>query len=69
MLHNLDRFPEIELDLRDVSHVGQGFLDEIFRVFASRHPGILIRPTNTTPAVEAMIRHAIARHLNKPGAV
>ena len=40
-----------------VRHVGQGFADEIFRVFASRHPGIVIRLTNTTPAVEAMIRH------------
>jgi anti-sigma regulatory factor (Ser/Thr protein kinase) len=53
LLHNLDRFAEIELDLSDVRHVGQGFADEIFRVFASRHPGIVIRPTNTTPAVEA----------------
>ena len=40
-----------------VRHVGQGFADEIFRVFASRHPGIVIRLTNATPAVEAMIRH------------
>jgi hypothetical protein len=57
LLHNLDCFSEIELDLGDVRHVGQGFADEIFRVFASRHPGIVIRPTNTTAAVEAMIRH------------
>jgi anti-sigma regulatory factor (Ser/Thr protein kinase) len=57
LLHNLDRFSQIELDMRDVKHVGQGFADEIFRVFAAAHPGIEIQVTNTGKAVEAMIGH------------
>ena len=57
LLHNLDKFREIDLDMRGVAHVGQGFADEVFRVFASAHPGIVIRTTNTPKAIEAMIRH------------
>jgi anti-sigma regulatory factor (Ser/Thr protein kinase) len=58
LLHNLHKFSEIELDMREVKHVGQGFVDEVFRVFASAHPGILIRAINASGAVDAMIRHA-----------
>jgi len=57
LLHNLDKFSEIELDMRDVAHVGQGFADEIFRVFASAHPEIDIRTTNASKGVDAMLRH------------
>lgn len=57
LLHNLDRFSEIELDMRDVTSVGQGFTDEIFRVFASAHPETAIRAVNAGKAVAAMIRH------------
>lgn len=57
LLHNLDKFSEIELDMRDVTSVGQGFADEIFRVFASAHPDIVIRISNTGKAVNAMIQH------------
>lgn len=57
LLHNLDRFSEIELDMRDVTSMGQGFADEVFRVFASAHPEILIRTVNAGKAIEAMIRH------------
>lgn len=60
LLTNLEKFSEIVLDFRDVQSVGQGFADEVFRVFARRHPTITITTENTTPAVEAMIRHASA---------
>ena len=58
LLHNLDKFSEIELDMRDVGSVGQGFADEVFRVFAAAHPGIFVRAINAGQAVDAMIRHA-----------
>lgn len=58
LLHNLDKFSLIELDMREVRHVGQGFADEVFRVFATAHPGITIRAINARGAVDAMIRHA-----------
>ena len=57
LLHNLDKFSEIELDMRGVVSVGQGFADEIFRVFAAAHPGIELRTKNASSSVNAMIRH------------
>jgi len=57
LLHNLDKFSVIELDMHEVNNVGQGFADEVFRVFAFAHPGIEIRTVNAGKAVEAMIRH------------
>ncbi len=58
LVANLEKFSEIVLDFRDVTSVGQGFADELFRVFARRHPSIRIATENTSPAVDAMIRHA-----------
>jgi hypothetical protein len=56
-LANLERFSEIVLDFRDVQSVGQGFADEVFRVFAGRNPAIAIATVNTNPVIDAMIRH------------
>ena len=58
---NLEKFQEVELDFSGVSSIGQGFADEVFRVFASRHPGTAIVALNAGPAVAAMIRHAGGR--------
>lgn len=57
LLHNLDKFSEVELDMRDVQNLGQGFADEVFRVFATVHPDIVIRFINASDAVTAMIKH------------
>ncbi len=57
LLANLEKFSEIVLDFRDVKSVGQGFADEVFRVFAEHHPTIKIAAENVNPAVDAMIRH------------
>ncbi|OGA49270.1 MAG: hypothetical protein A3F74_09050 [Betaproteobacteria bacterium RIFCSPLOWO2_12_FULL_62_58] len=57
LLANLEKFSEIVLDFRDVKSVGQGFADEVFRIFAHRRPAIKIATENTNPAVAAMIRH------------
>ena len=57
LLANLEKFREIVLDFRDVRSVGQGFADEVFRVFANRNPGIVIHSENASLPVMAMIRH------------
>jgi anti-sigma regulatory factor (Ser/Thr protein kinase) len=57
LLANLEKFREIVLDFRDVRSVGQGFADEVFRVFAHRNPDIVLHSENASPAVMAMIRH------------
>ncbi len=54
---NLDKFHDIELDFKGVSRLGQGFADEVFRIFTGKFPQITIRVTNTNPAILAMIRH------------
>ena len=57
LLANLEKFREIVLDFRDVKSVGQGFADEVFRVFVGRHPAIVIFTENTNAVIDAMIRH------------
>lgn len=54
---NLSKFREIVLDFRGVKSLGQGFADEVLRVFPSAHPGITIEVQNTRPVVDAMVRH------------
>lgn len=57
LLANLEKFSEVMLDFKDVHSIGQGFADEIFRVFALRHPDIRIRIENANEVVAAMLRH------------
>ncbi len=55
-----ERFKRVELDFTGVETIGQAFADELFRVFASAHPDIRIGPLHAGPAVDAMIRRAVA---------
>lgn len=55
VLAGLDKFKTIILDFDQVPTVGQGFADEIFRVFAARHPEIIIKSINMNEAVQFMI--------------
>lgn len=60
LLAGLDRFREIELDFEGVSSMGQGFADEVFRVFQNAHPQIHIHALRLAPALEAMVAHVKA---------
>lgn len=57
VLFGLDtrNFKEIILDFNQVPNIGQAFADEIFRVYANRHPDIKLTPINTNEAVDFMI--------------
>jgi len=57
ILMGLEKFREITMDFKGVENVGQGFIDEIFRVFKSKHPNIKIIPKNCNQAVLSMIKH------------
>lgn len=57
----IDRFKTVLLDFADVAMIGQSFADEVFRVFASKHPDVELTPINTTPEVAQMISRAKAR--------
>ena len=58
ILDGLDKFKKIILDFKGIKLIGQGFADEIFRVWQNNHPNIIIEPINTNASVEFMIRHA-----------
>lgn len=53
----LDDFSEIILDFNGVKTIGQGFADEIFRVFKQKNPEIAIKTENANPVIQAMITH------------
>jgi DNA-binding Lrp family transcriptional regulator len=58
LLHGLDRFREVLLDFRGVEGVGQGFADEVFRVWSTAHPGISLEPIHMNEAVAFMVQRA-----------
>ncbi|OIP06741.1 histidine kinase [Candidatus Berkelbacteria bacterium CG06_land_8_20_14_3_00_43_10] len=58
IVSGLDKFEAIVLDFDKVPSVGQGFTDEIFRVFKTRHPHIKITPVNMNESVEFMVKRA-----------
>lgn len=57
ILNRLDQFEEIIIDFSGVRAIGQGFADEIFRVFQNRYPNIKIKTVNASEAILAMIKH------------
>ena len=61
MLFGLDKFRRIVLDFKKVRGIGQGFADEVFRVFRAHHPSIRIEPVNMSPSVAFMIRRTNGR--------
>jgi anti-sigma regulatory factor (Ser/Thr protein kinase)/biotin operon repressor len=58
VLARVDKFDEVMLDFSGIRSIGQGFADEIFRVFALAHPHIRLTPINANEAVTMMIRRA-----------
>ena len=51
----LEGFEQVELDFDGVDSIGQGFADELFRIWARQNEGINIVVTNANHAVAAMI--------------
>ncbi|AYG02949.1 STAS-like domain-containing protein [Gryllotalpicola protaetiae] len=56
LLDGMDVFREIDLDFAGVEDVGQGFIDEVLRVWPSQHPEVRVTPMNMNEAVEFMAR-------------
>lgn len=61
LLSRIDRFRHVILDFDGVDAIGQAFSDEIFRVFAGKHPEIEIVAIQANEQVSRMISRAI-RH-------
>jgi excisionase family DNA binding protein len=60
LLAGLERFAEVELDFDKVESVGQGFADEVLRVWAKQHPQVRLIPTGMNDGVALMIGRATA---------
>ncbi len=60
ILFGLERFKNITLDFKDVKIVGQGFVDEVFRVFKNNYPAIDIKYINANKDILFMIKRSIA---------
>lgn len=58
MLTRIDRFTKVIFDFENVESIGHSFADEVFRVFASRHPEIEISVIHDKPKVRKMISRA-----------
>ena len=56
LLTRFERFRTVILDFEGVEQIGQGFADEVFRVFAREHPGVELFTSNENAQVRAMIR-------------
>ncbi len=57
ILWRLEQFAKVELDFAEIAFMGQGFADEVFRVFKERCPEVEISPINACPRVLGMIKH------------
>ena len=55
----LSQFQRAELDFDGLAEVGPAFADELFRVFGSQHPDLLLVPVNMTPPVAKVVALSI----------
>jgi len=60
LVTRLTDFEHVTLDFSGVEVVGQGFCDEVFRVFARAHPKIELEPVGMNDAVAFMVNRARA---------
>lgn len=63
-----DRFKQVQLDFEGIAEIGQGFADELFRVFAAAHPDVQLTPINTSEDVANMIRRVSGASAGPNGA-
>jgi hypothetical protein len=59
LLHGITKFREVVLDFKDVDFVGQGFADEVFRIWIRQHPEVNLIPTNMSEPVAFMVERAL----------
>ena len=60
LLARVERFEVVTLDFSGIESIGQGFADEIFRVFKTKYPDVTLTPVNCSDTVNQMIEHVLA---------
>ena len=63
ILMNVEKFKIIVLDFENIDNIGQGFADEVFRVFKNKNPDITIVPVNMNEEIGFMINRAMKNNL------
>jgi hypothetical protein len=63
LLAGAEAFEQIELDFHNVEDIGQGFADEVFRVYPGVNPTIRLSFRNANDAIQAMISHVTNKRL------
>jgi hypothetical protein len=61
LLARIDRFRTVLFDFQGVDTIGIAFADEVFRVFALKHPEIELIPIKANSAVRRVVRRAQAK--------
>lgn len=59
LIVRFEKFKEVILDFEGIKKIGQGFADEVFRVFQRRHQETKLIPINTNKVVDKMIKHVL----------
>ncbi len=62
----LDSFQEAVLDFENVDIMGQGFADELFRVYHNEHPEVKLTPVNMNEFVNMVYHHAVNTKVTRP---
>ncbi len=58
LVEGLEKFSHVTLDFGGVEVVGQGYCDEVFRVFARTHPEIALEPIGMNEPITFMVARA-----------
>ncbi|MDD2656319.1 MAG: DUF4325 domain-containing protein [Patescibacteria group bacterium] len=58
VMEGMEKFENITLDFKDVHTVGQGFADEIFRVWQNEYPNVKIDYKNANENITFMLKRA-----------
>ena len=61
LARNLDKFREVIVDFKSIDEVGQGFADELFRVWQNGHPSTKLVPINMNAVVQLMVNRVLPR--------
>jgi anti-sigma regulatory factor (Ser/Thr protein kinase) len=59
LLAGMERFAEVEVDFTGVEMVGQGFVDEMLRVWPVAHPDTRVVPVGMNEAVRFMVQRGL----------
>ncbi len=63
---HLEKFDMVELDFSGIQQVGQGFIDELFRIWRKAHPGTRLVPVHANPAIVALIESTLRQDRPDP---